>query len=158
MIVRAALVLALTVLLGLTAASSFYLVGGAAALRGPSVLQASWPVIYPLQSVLVGLVAWATVRVVRRWLPGARLTAESVSVMVVVAWLAELLFVGSGILADDLSWTNGIAYWLMLTGGPIQPIAAIAGALIGLGPADSAGAADSAGSVNSAPDAIREGG
>ena len=119
-----AMVVATTLGLGLTVAVSWFLFGGTAAFRGPFVaLRDSWPLIYGSQAVLAGVVGWLLVRSLRPATPG-----RAVSV-IGAAWIGEwaALFVGGTLVANEL--TPGIAwfFWLLATGGPIQPLAAIGG-------------------------------
>ena len=130
MLLRVALVLVLPVLLGLTAALSFIVIGGYGALQGPTILQASWPWIFLLQAILVGLLGYGAGRLLRR-----RVDGDALSAIIVVAWLGELLILALGLVPTELQWTDFVAKWVLLTGGPIQPTAAIAGALIGIGAA-----------------------
>jgi hypothetical protein len=128
MLLRVALVPLLTVLLMVAAMLSFFVIGGTSALTGPAVLQASWPLIYLLQAVVVGLLGYAVGRVI-----GYRIDGSTLSAIIVAAWLGELVVLGLGLVPTELLWTDFVAKWSLLTGGPIQPAAAIAGALFGLG-------------------------
>lgn len=128
MLLKIALVPLFVVLFALGAVIALLPFGGAEALRGPTALQASWWLIFPLQGVLVGLAAYVVAR-----LAGDRLDATSLAVIIVVAWLAELLIAFAGVLPPDLMWADPIDYWAVMTGGPIQPAAAIIGGMIGQG-------------------------
>lgn len=53
--------------------------------------------------------------------------------LILVSWIGEVvvLTLGGSILANELVPTVAWFYWLIGTGGPMQPIAAIVGAVIG---------------------------
>ena len=121
------IIVATTLGLGMTAALPWLLFGGAAAFRGPLVaLRDSWPLIYGSQAVLAAVVGWLLGHSKRPATPG-----RAVSV-IGAAWVGEwaALFVGGTLIANEL--TPGIAwfFWLLATGGPIQPLAAVAGAAL----------------------------
>lgn len=122
----ALLVVALTFALGFSLVAAYYVVGGRLALQGPYVLQTSWPAIFALMSVF----AAAVTAPIRLLIPevGGRLL-----VVVIGAWFGEYVVLASGVLADELNPGNAIFYWIAATGGPIQPVAAFAGALLGGG-------------------------
>ena len=127
MLLKIALVPLLTVLLVLGAAVSLLPFGGVDALRGPTALQAWWWLAFPLQALLVGGATYVVAR-----LAGPRIDGESLSIIVVVAWLLELGLAFAGLLPADLAWAAPIDYWAVMTGGPIQPAGAIIGGLLGL--------------------------
>ena len=127
MLLKIALVPVLTVLLMLGAVLSLLPFGGLDALRGPTALQSWWWVAFPLQAVLVGA---ATYLVVRFGAP--RVDGESLSMIVVAAWLLELGVAFAGLVPTDFAWADPIDYWAVMTGGPIQPAGAIVGGLLGL--------------------------
>lgn len=124
---RVALAAVLAVLLGVLTAISFYVVGGRLALQGPYVLELMWYLIYPVEAAVV-----AAVMVVLGWMLGRRLGWLSLVAIVLAAWIGELLILGSGLIADELVGFVAVYYWLLATGGPLQPIAAIVGGLVGL--------------------------
>jgi len=116
-----------TLALGFTVAISWFLFGGATAFRGPlAVLGESWPLIYGAQAALAAVVGWLLVGAVRALTPG-RLTA-----VIAAAWVGEwaVLFVAGTVLANELTPNVAWFFWLIATGGPIQPLAAIAGAAV----------------------------
>ena len=124
---RAAL---LTLVLGATVAISWILIGGRTAFQGPDrVLRESWPAIYGLQAILAAMALYVFVR--RQALaPSVR----DVVLLVVGAWLGELLALtaGGNLLANEIDPEIAWFFWLMGTGGPLQPAAAAIGGLIGL--------------------------
>jgi hypothetical protein len=130
-LLKVALVPAFVMLLALGAVIALLPFGGTEALRGPTTLQASWWLIFPLQGLLVGIAAYVVAR-----LAGDRVDGQSLSVIVVVAWLVELGIAFAGVLPRDLMWADPIDYWAVMTGGPIQPAGAIIGGLTGLGRAE----------------------
>ncbi len=116
----------LTLALGTSVAVSWLVFGGRAAFGGPDrVLAQSWPAIYGSQAVLAALCGlWvARVEPSRVWM----LT------LVIGAWLGELLALtlGGNLLANELDPPVARFYWWMATGGPLQPVAASAGGLLG---------------------------
>jgi hypothetical protein len=118
---------ALTLVLGATVALSWGLFGGSAAFRGPiSVLRGSWPLIYGAQALMAAAIGAVLVQ----RLP--RLPVRTLMAIVGAAWLGEGLglLVGGTALANEL--VPGVAgfYWLIGTGGPLQPAATLGGALI----------------------------
>jgi hypothetical protein len=125
-IVRLATVPVLAVLLGCCTALSFLLVGGRLALAGPYVLERMWHVIYPLEAAIVGVVM-----VIVGWMLRGRGGILSLVVIVLAAWIGELLILGSGLIDDDAAGLTAVPLWVLATGGPLQPIAAIIGGLVG---------------------------
>lgn len=121
------LIPALTLLLGVATAIAFYAVGGGLALQGPYVLWQSWPLIYVAEGALVAAVLFVTVRLSRNILD-----LPKVALLVIAAWFGEYLVLASGILADELNPGNAVFYWLLATGGPVQPAAAFVGSWLGL--------------------------
>jgi hypothetical protein len=119
----------LTLALGLTVAVSWFVVGGSAAYRGPiPVLRELWLPLFGLEALLAagcgfGFVSWLRERSWRR-LVG----------LVIAAWVGEFLVLlfGGTIFANEL--VPGVAwfYWLIGTGGPVQPIAAVLGGLVAM--------------------------
>lgn len=66
----------------------------------------------------------------RWWLTGA--SAASLAILVLAAWLGLLVAsLLAPVLAGELSLVHGPYIWLVATGGAIQPMAAVLGALIG---------------------------
>jgi hypothetical protein len=118
----------LTLALGMTVAVSWMVFGGTAAFRGPDrVLAESWPAIYGSQALLAALVGLVLARTrgdLGRW---------ELAMLIAGAWLGELavLTLGGTLLANELDPNVAWFFWLMGTGGPIQPAAAVLGALIG---------------------------
>ena len=118
-----------TLALGLTVAVSWFAVGGSAAYRGPMpVLRDSWLPLFGLESVLAAAVAFGFAS-----RTGER-SARRVVMLVIGAWLGELvvLTVGGTIFANELVPTVAWFYWVIGTGGPIQPVAAIIGGVAAL--------------------------
>jgi hypothetical protein len=126
---KIALVPLLAVVFFVAAVVSLLPFGGVDALRGPTPLQASWWLIFPLQAVLVGAVTYVVARFAGRWLDD-----RSLPVIVVAAWLLELAIAFVRVLAPELMWADPIDYWAVMTAGPIQPAASIVGGLLGLRP------------------------
>lgn len=127
MLFRLAVSAVLAVLLGVLTAISFYVVGGRLALQGPYVLERMWFVIYPVEAVVVGVVM-----VVVGWMLRGHASPLSLIAVVLAAWIGELVILGSGLIANELVGFVAVYYWLLATGGPLQPIAAIIGGLFGL--------------------------
>jgi hypothetical protein len=117
----------LTLVLGACVALSFLLIGGPVATHGPAVVGQSWPAIYGLQAAMVGVLMLG----LGRWWRG-RLTGGALVTAVVGAWLGQWLVLASGVLADELNPLNATGYWLLGTGGPLQPAVAIGAGLLGL--------------------------
>lgn len=124
-----ALIALLALALGLTVVFSLFLVGGSMALRGPHVVQQSWPVVYGIQALLAAAVGYALVRFGAPGLDARRLLA-----LVLAACVAELavLLIVHPLLANELTPVSTVVYWLMATGGPLQPVTAYAGGLLAL--------------------------
>jgi hypothetical protein len=125
-----AVLVQLTLVLGLTVAVSWLAFGGRGSFNGPDrVLRDSWPLIYGSQAVMaaIGLLIFA-----RREI--AELGLRRLGALVVGAWLGELLALtlGGNLLANELDPNVAWFYWLMGTGGPLQPAAAFAGGLLGI--------------------------
>lgn len=118
------LAVAYTFALGFSLATAYYVMGGREALVGPHVLNQSWPAIYALMAVFAATIA-APLRFAVPEVNG-RLVA-----VIIGAWFGEYLVLASGILADELNPANAVFYWIAATGGPIQPVAAFVGALLG---------------------------
>ena len=117
----------LTLALGLTVAVAWTIVGGRVAWQGPMpVLRESWLPLFGLESLLAAAVAFGFVS----W-TGER-SARRLVMLVIGAWLGELvvLTIGGTIFANELVPTVAWFYWVIGTGGPVQPIAAILGGLV----------------------------
>ena len=119
----------LTLILGMTVAVSWFVVGGSAAYRGPMpVLRESWLPLFGLESLLAAGVAFAFVSWTRErsW--------RRLITLIVGAWLGQLvvLTVAGTIFANELVPTVAWFYWLIGTGGPVQPIASILGGLVAI--------------------------
>jgi hypothetical protein len=120
----------LTLVLGMTVAASWLLFGGRAAFGGPDrVLRESWPAIYGFQAALAAIAVFVFAR--RQALA---IRAPRLLLLVVGAWLGELLVltVGGTLIANELDPEFAWFYWLIGTGGPLQPAAATIGGLLGL--------------------------
>ena len=127
---RLLILVLLTLVLGTTVAMSWLIVGGTRAFQGPDrVLSESWPTIYGSQALLAGLALFLFARR-QAW----ALRPQTLVILVVGAWLGELLALTAGgqLLANELDPEVGWYYWLMGTGGPIQPAAAVTGGIVGL--------------------------
>ena len=119
----------LTLALGATVALAWTVVGGRVAWQGPfPVLRESWLPLFGFESVLAAGVAFAFVS----W-TGER-SARRLIALVIGAWIGELvvLTVAGTIVANELVPTVAWFYWLIGTGGPVQPIAAILGGLVAM--------------------------
>lgn len=93
---------------------------------GARVIFESWYVLYPLEAVIVGGLMFALGRLLFD-----RLDRASLVSIVLAAWIGELVVLGSGLIANELVGLTAVPIWLLATGGPIQPIAAIVGGLLG---------------------------
>jgi hypothetical protein len=114
----------LTLGLGMTVALSWFSVGGSAAYRGPMpILRELWLPLFGLESVLAAVGTYG----LARWLGVDSL--RTLVILVVAAWFGELvvLTVAGTIFANELGPTVAWFYWLIGTGGPVQPLAAIVG-------------------------------
>jgi hypothetical protein len=119
----------LTLGLGATVAVSWFVFGGRTAFLGPErALGESWPMIYSAEALFAAAGTFWFARL------AAPLTPRQLVAYVVAAWIGEwlvLLFAGrlfSGELVPEVSWY----YWLIGTGGPVQPVAAAVGGLLAL--------------------------
>ena len=112
-----------TFVLGFSLAAAYYVIGGREALMGGGTLTRSWPAIYALVAVFAALVA----------APLRLLIQDNRGLLAVIlgAWFGEYVVLASGQIADEINPVNAIFYWIAATGGPLQPIAATAGALLG---------------------------
>jgi hypothetical protein len=120
----------LTLVLGATVAISWSLIGGRAAFQGPdAVLRGSWPAIYGLQAALAATALFIFAR--RR---ASTMRPRGLLLLVVGAWLGELLLLtlAGTLLANEIDPDIAWFFWLMGTGGPIQPVAAAIGGILGL--------------------------
>jgi hypothetical protein len=118
----------LTLALGATVAVSWLVVGGSVAFRGPiPALSEMWLPLYALQAVLAAMVGFAASR-----FTGGR--GLDVVVLVGAAWVGEyvVLFFGGRLFAGELVPDVAGFYWLIGTGGPVQPIAAVLGGWLAL--------------------------
>jgi hypothetical protein len=122
------MVLALTLVLGATVATSWLLFGGGAAFQGPHrVLARAWPAIYASQALLAALVGIRLSRHVAAW--------PAIVAIVISAWLGELvaLTLFGSLLANEIDPEVAYVFWWMGTGGPLQPAAVVLGGAIGMG-------------------------
>lgn len=120
---------ALTLGLGATVAVSWFLLGGSVAFRGPiPVFRESWPAIYGFEAVLAAVGLFMFVRLAPPQRP------VRLALLIGAAWIGEfaVVFVGGTMFANEL--VPGVAwfYWILGTGGPIQPLAALAGGLLAI--------------------------
>jgi hypothetical protein len=127
-IVRASLALAaITLALGACVVASWVLFGGRTVFTGPgAALRAGGWWIFVVQAALAAAVGFAVDRRAE-WAPSWLIAAALVG-----AWLVEGILLGAfgWILADELEPPSGIEVWWLATGGPAQPAAAVAGALV----------------------------
>lgn len=123
---RTAVILAgLTVALGGTVAVSWLAFGGTAAWNGPvRALQENWPLIYGGQALFAGVVGFVAAPFLANTF-GRR----GAVLALLAAWIGEFvaLFVGGRVLANELVPELAWFFWLMATGGPLQPLAALVG-------------------------------
>jgi hypothetical protein len=116
----------LTLGLGATVAVSWFVFGGSAAFRGPMrVLEDSWPIIYCAEAILAAAGTFWFVRMAEP------LSPRQLIAYVMAAWVDEwlVLLVGGRLFSGELVEEASLFYWLIGTGGPIQPIAAALGGL-----------------------------
>lgn len=121
------LAIGLTFVLGSATAIAFYAIGGQVALNGPHVLAQAWPSIYSLEAVFVSAAVWLVGFFFAR-----QLDQRAVLLAVLGAWIGQYFVLASGVLADELNAVNSLFFWVLATGGPLQPIAAILGGWVGL--------------------------
>ncbi|MET0773015.1 MAG: hypothetical protein ABWZ82_08015 [Candidatus Limnocylindrales bacterium] len=122
-------IIGLTLALGMTVVASWIAVLGASFLNGSGpFLDATWYVTWTVQAGLAGVVG---IIVGRAW--GRDTSAVALVALVSAAWVGELVVatVLGPFLSNDLDPIHGPFVWLVATGGPIQPVAAAAGAVIG---------------------------
>ena len=95
-----------------------------------TVVSPSRLLVYGTQFLLIGAFVF--------WLAQGRLRHESalhVGLLVTAAWLGEglvLTVIGEPIVANELDPSIAWYYWLVATGGPLQPAAAFVGGWLGL--------------------------
>lgn len=119
----------LTLALGATVVLSWVAARGPSVLNGPGpFLDTSWLVAWAVQAALAVMLGAV---VGRSW--GRQMTVAAVVGLGFAAWVGELLvaIVISPILAGELSPLNAPLVWLIATGGPLQPLAFVVGALAG---------------------------
>lgn len=123
-----ATVLLLTLFLGGTVVVSWLAFGGTAAFRGPiRALEDAWPLIYGSQAVFAAIVGFVAAPFLAREF-GRRGAVQAIA----AAWVGEflVLFLGGTLFAGELVPEVAWFYWLIGTGGPLQPLAALVGASI----------------------------
>jgi hypothetical protein len=116
----------LTLGLGATVAVSWFVFGGSAAFRGPlRVLEDSWPIIYGAEALLAAAGTFLFARMAEP------LLRRQLVAYVVAGWVGEwlVLLVGGRLLSGELVEEASLFFWLIATGGPIQPVAASLGGL-----------------------------
>jgi hypothetical protein len=119
----------LTLLFGVVVATSWLPFGRRAFGGAPeAVLASAWPLVY---GPLVLLTAGIGFGYAQRRRPTWRRAAG----VVIGAWLGELvvLSLAGGLLANEIGPLNAWFYWLLATGGPLQPAAGLLGVLVALG-------------------------
>jgi hypothetical protein len=122
-------IVSLTLALGATVVVSWLTVRGVSVFTGPGpFLDGSWWVVWAIQVGLAGIVGLI---VGRTW--GRDSSAGWLTALLLAAWVGELLVVAllTPILSDDLRLFHALWVWLVATAGPVQPLAAIVGALVG---------------------------
>jgi hypothetical protein len=122
-------IVSLTLALGGTVVASWLAVRGVSVFTGPGpFLDSSWWVVWAIQVGLAGIVGLI---VGRNW--GRESSAGRLAALLLAAWVGELLVVAllTPILSDDLRLFHAPWVWLVATAGPVQPLAAIVGALVG---------------------------
>lgn len=120
---------ALTLALGACVAVSWLAFGGTASFRGPiRALEDGWPLIYGSQALFAAMVGF----VAGPFLVNA-FGFRGAVIAILTAWIGEFvaLTLGGTILANELVPEVGWFYWLMGTGGPLQPLAALVGLWLG---------------------------
>ena len=125
----AAILLALTVVLGGTVAVAWLAFGGTASFRGPiRALEDNWALIYGGEALFAGVVGLVAARPLVD-----RFGRRGAGAAVVAAWVGEwfALLIGGRLLAGELMPEFSWFYWLIGTGGPLQPIAALVGLWLG---------------------------
>lgn len=124
-----ALVVGLTLLLGFSVALAWGIAGGDTAFRGPyPVLAERAFAIYGLVAILAAGITSAVFGVF-----GRELSVGGGAGIVFAAWLGEwlVLYLAGWAIANELTGEVSGTFWLLGTGGPIQPLAAFAGFLLG---------------------------
>jgi hypothetical protein len=122
-------IVGLTLALGATVVASWAAVRGSSVLNGPGPwLDPSWYLVWGLQAGLAGIVGFV---VGRAW--GREISAVGLAVLSSLAWIGELVVVAllTPVLSDDLRLFQAPWVWLVATGGPIQPLSAFVGTLLG---------------------------
>lgn len=95
-----------------------------------AVLSTTRLLVYGTQFLLIGAFVF--------WLAQGRLrhaSASHLGLLVTAAWLGEglvLTVIGEPIVANELDPAVAWYYWLVATGGPLQPAAAFTGGWLGL--------------------------
>lgn len=115
--------------LGATVVASWLVFGGPTAFLGPiRALETSWPAIYAGQAALAAGGTFLYQRV------AGPETLPRLATIVAASWIGEfvvLFFAGTlfaGELTSDIAWF----FWLIGTGGPIQPLGALLGGWVAL--------------------------
>ncbi len=119
---------ALTVVLGGTVAVSWLAFGGTASFRGPMrALEDAWPLIYGSQALFAATVGFVAAPFLARVF-----SRRGVVLSIAGAWVGEflVLYFGGTLFAGELTPDVAWFYWLIGTGGPLQPIAALVGASV----------------------------
>ena len=92
------------------------------------MLERSWPWIYGSQALLAAGFTCVFIRTRSFHFRGVHIV-----LLVLGAWTGELIALTAGgtLLANELDPEVAWIFWWMATGGPLQPLAAIAGGLLG---------------------------
>lgn len=116
----------LTLALDATVVASWTAVGGSEVGTGPwHTFRTSGLVVYAVQVLLAAAVTFAFVRLAPRYQTPRRLL-----LLVGGAWIGELvvlLLVGSVLASEFKDPSVATSIWVLGTGGPVQPIAALIG-------------------------------
>lgn len=94
-----------------------------------SLLRPSRLAIYAIQLLLVGLIGYG---LARASLPDASIAA--LAAIMAAAWVGEglvLTAVGRWLVANEINPLNAWYFWLVATAGPIQPLVATLGGVLG---------------------------
>jgi hypothetical protein len=124
---RAAALICLTLGLSLTVVISWTVFGGRIAATGPLLaLELFGPAIYGSQVLLAAAVGASASLLLRDISIGA------LALLLFGAWVGELIaltLLGNVIVANEIDPEIAWFYWLLATGGPLQPAAACVGSV-----------------------------
>jgi hypothetical protein len=80
------------------------------------VLLAHVPILTAALGVCVAAAFYVVARLVR-----SQLDINSAAVIVLAAWIGQHLVLATGVLADELTPSPAVYFWILATGGPLQP-------------------------------------